>query len=492
MNTSATTVVSAPGKVLICGGYLVLDSAYSGLVVGTDSRFYSAVTSSKRSGKEGRRVVVNSPQFNGGRWEYILDNEGRLVQIPGADNKIDRNKYVQYALQLTLSVAAKLDRDFDAHFGELLEIVIVGHNDFYSQRPQLDSKNLPVTTASLKSLDPFCPTLTTIANVHKTGLGSSAAMITSLVASLLVHFQAISIQTGSSDEKDIQFTHNMAQFVHCLAQGKVGSGFDVSSAIFGSHLYRRFDPELISGLMARCESVGIERVTANEILEVVRDKMWDSQVQRVQLPPGVRLMLADVDAGSSTPKLVSGVLGWRKANPKEADSLWKELDKENMAVANTLMKISQVALENEVAYQAALAVCSTSVSSAWSTSDSEIVRLFGKVNACFSNVRSLLRKMSQLAKVPIEPESQTRLLDTISQLPGVVMSGVPGAGGFDAIFTLVIENPASSKDGKNAAAVETIWKHWTESNVGPLLAGASNGGVECVKLEDVDGLSRFF
>ncbi|KAI8837212.1 ribosomal protein S5 domain 2-type protein [Chytriomyces cf. hyalinus JEL632] len=492
MNTSATTVVSAPGKVLICGGYLVLDSAYSGLVVGTDSRFYSAVTS-KRSGKEGRRVVVNSPQFNGGRWEYILDKEGRLVQIPGADNQIDRNKYVQYALQLTLSVAAKLDQDFDAHFGELLEIVIVGHNDFYSQRPQLDSKNLPVTTASLKSLPPFCPTLTTIANVHKTGLGSSAAMITSLVASLLVHFKAISIDnTTSSNEKDIQFTHNMAQFVHCLAQGKVGSGFDVSSAIFGSHLYRRFDPELISGLMAHCESVGIEHVTANEILEVVRDKKWDSRVQPVHLPPGVRLMLADVDAGSSTPKLVSGVLGWRKANPIEAHTLWKQLDKENMAVADTLMKISQVAHENEAAYQSALAACSTSVSSAWSTSDSEIVKLFGKVNACFSNVRSLLRKMSHLANVPIEPESQTRLLDTISQLPGVVMSGVPGAGGFDAIFTLVIENPAESKEGKNAAAVEHIWKHWTESNVGPLLAGASNGGVECVKLENVDGLSRFF
>ncbi|KAJ3223205.1 phosphomevalonate kinase, partial [Chytriomyces hyalinus] len=107
------------------------------------------------------------------------------------------------------------------------------------------------------------------------------------------------------------------------------------------------------------------------------------------------------------------------------------------------------------------------------------------------NVRSLLRKMSQLAKVPIEPESQTRLLDTIAKLPGVVMCGVPGAGGFDAIFTLVIENPAT-KDGRNAAAVENIWKHWTESNVGPLLAGASNGGVEYVKLEDVEGLSRFF
>lgn len=46
-----------------------------------------------------------------------------------------------------------------------------------------------------------------------------------------------------------RLAHNLAQFVHCLAQGKVGSGFDVSAAVFGSHLYRRFSPEVIQPLM---------------------------------------------------------------------------------------------------------------------------------------------------------------------------------------------------------------------------------------------------
>ncbi len=32
------------------------------------------------------------------------------------------------------------------------------------------------------------------------------------------------------------------------------------------------------------------------------------------LPPGVRLLLADVDAGSDTPSLVGKVLKWRAAN----------------------------------------------------------------------------------------------------------------------------------------------------------------------------------
>lgn len=46
-----------------------------------------------------------------------------------------------------------------------------------------------------------------------------------------------------------RLTHNLAQFVHCLAQGKVGSGFDVSAAVYGSQLYTRFDPKVIEDLM---------------------------------------------------------------------------------------------------------------------------------------------------------------------------------------------------------------------------------------------------
>lgn len=42
-----TTVVSAPGKVLVAGGYLVLDPTYSGVVVSTSSRFYTVVKDSE-------------------------------------------------------------------------------------------------------------------------------------------------------------------------------------------------------------------------------------------------------------------------------------------------------------------------------------------------------------------------------------------------------------------------------------------------------------
>ena len=53
--------------------------------------------------------------------------------------------------------------------------------------------------------------------VSKTGMGSSAALITSLVGGLLECFQVIRI----SNPKELRLAHNVAQLCHCAAQGKV-------------------------------------------------------------------------------------------------------------------------------------------------------------------------------------------------------------------------------------------------------------------------------
>jgi len=71
-----TIVVSAPGKVLIAGGYLVLDPKYSGVVVSTSSRFYTVI---RENGKPSV-VTVRSPQFIGAEWEtkVSVNDEGQV------------------------------------------------------------------------------------------------------------------------------------------------------------------------------------------------------------------------------------------------------------------------------------------------------------------------------------------------------------------------------------------------------------------------------
>lgn len=88
--------------------------------------------------------------------------------------------------------------------------------------------------------------------VAKTGLGSSAAMTTAVVAALLHYLGVVNLASvlndhyQENDAADLDVVHVIAQTAHCLAQGKVGSGFDVSSAVYGSHRYVRFSPEVLS------------------------------------------------------------------------------------------------------------------------------------------------------------------------------------------------------------------------------------------------------
>ena len=44
----------------------------------------------------------------------------------------------------------------------------------------------------------------------------------------------------------------------------------------------------------------------------------------------------------------------------------------------------------------------------------------------------------------IEPESQTQLLDATMNMDGVLLTGVPGAGGFDAVFAITLGNSSSN------------------------------------------------
>lgn len=67
----STVAVSAPGKVLLAGGYLVLDRSYTGLVFGLDARIHVLVQDlATRDGDAPFEVVVRSPQFKDAEWRY--------------------------------------------------------------------------------------------------------------------------------------------------------------------------------------------------------------------------------------------------------------------------------------------------------------------------------------------------------------------------------------------------------------------------------------
>lgn len=94
------TALSAPGKVLLTGGYLVLDRDYTGTVFALDARIHAIVQQmrktrpSETSGSNGLQnlnrplgpavdetepedfIVVRSPQFVDAVWEYKIERHG--------------------------------------------------------------------------------------------------------------------------------------------------------------------------------------------------------------------------------------------------------------------------------------------------------------------------------------------------------------------------------------------------------------------------------
>ena len=100
-----------------------------------------------------------------------------------------------------------------------------------------------------------------------------------------------------------------------------------------------------------------------------------------------------------------------------------------------------------------------------------------------------MREMGKLAGVPIEPPEQTALLDTCVSVAGVIGGGVPGAGGYDAIWLLVCDPPNCAAEELPATRVERVWSTYTGLDVSPLLAAESAAkGVRVERLEDVVGL----
>lgn len=62
------------------------------------------------------------------------------------------------------------------------------------------------------------------------------------------------------------------------------------------------------------------------------------------------MILADIDAGSHTPTLVSKVLKWRKEQPEEANKLWTELGAYNSKVEQHFRDLTSAFTNNESAY----------------------------------------------------------------------------------------------------------------------------------------------
>ncbi|KAH8735939.1 ribosomal protein S5 domain 2-type protein [Ilyonectria robusta] len=431
-----TIAVSAPGKVLLAGGYLVLDRQHTGFVFGLDARInVIAGEIHTTPGVQLTEIVVDSPQFLDAQWRYgyRLTEAGGGIKVTQLQvgSKINPNPFVETTLSYALTYIDRIAGQRPSHSMTSARLIILADNDYYSHSGSADTQR-----------GRFARFPVTLGDANKTGLGSSAALVTSLTAALLIHYLPRDLFDIESD-KGKRALHNLAQAAHCAAQGKVGSGFDVAAAVFGSCRYKRFSPATLS----KIPEPGAAGFSDSLVQLIDEESAWDVEVAKdeVKMPKGVVLRMCDVDCGSKTVSMVKKVLAWRAQDPEGSKQLWDELQRRNEDLISTLKQ-------------------------------GDIEQLPTKLAA----VRELVKKMGTSSDVPIEPDSQTELLDAISGVDGVFGGVVPGAGGFDALAILMKD------DAETKQRVKKFLAEWAQAKGTKVKLLAVKGEMEGARAESLD------
>lgn len=384
-------VFGAPGKALIAGGYLVLDPVYNSYVTALSSRMHAHIEEFPPP-TQSSSIHVTSPQF-GGEWSYSIDLDGTVAQF--SETNARKNPFLEATVKTVLNYIQP-----KASFA--LKITLFSDPGYHTQEDTTTRMAVDGSRAFLYHSRP-------IEKVAKTGMGLSAGLVSVVTAALLSHFSGKSL-------KDLRNTiHNVAQVAHCEAQKKIGSGFDVAAAVYGSIVYRRFRPEIIDHLLGRDSTPEL----CDELRKVV-DSEWDFNHAQCALPPRIKLLMGDVNGGSETPKLVSKVLEWRKNDPHSND-VYTALDSANESFMKALGDLHLVYRTDTERY------------------NSQFESLLGPLSESLKNIRSGLQQLTARSGAEIEPPAQTALLNSCSKLPGCLGGVVPGAGGYDAICLLVDE-----------------------------------------------------
>lgn len=349
----------APGKILWLGNYSLLERPNIGYVSTVDSYVHATV-----EGTGNTEFSVKTPMFD----------EAVKGKVDGATGKI----VVQAPRELKLVVtAAEMAAKYVVGLGFRAEgFAITTENDpTFIYRRAGDGKG-----------------------IVKAGLGSSAAVTVATVAAVL-HSYGVDVKKDDA-------LHKLAQTAHAVATGKVGSGFDVAAATYGSIVYTRYAPEIISGLRQDC--------TPEELVSLVR-RPWDYSITTAPLPSVFTQSVANFAGESAiTVSFVSKVNEFKAKQPDEYAGIIRDIDSATKAAIRALVDINH---------------------------GKELEANMEEFRSAFRIGRVKAKLLGVLSGAGIEPDDCTALIEE-SEEKGAFVAKLPGAGGRDSIAALCRDEPS--------------------------------------------------
>lgn len=325
--------VSAPGKILWIGGYSVLERPNVSLVSAVNARVHAEANFA-------RETMIECPQFS------IRKGISEM-----SENEKEKMKFLLSAISIT---------------------------EKYLRGKGFDVKPLKIKTISDREFS---------VEDGKSGLGSSAAVTVAAVASILALY-------GIKDRETI---HKISQFVHSVAQGKVGSGFDIAAAVYGTIRYVRYSPSIIN-------------INEDDIVKVIEGK-WDYEIKEVEWPEDFRIVVGNfLGESASTTALVKKVMEFKKQHFDEYAQLMKKLNDANTRAIDAFEKRNY---ENFAHY--------------------------------FNEGRLLTKELGERSGAEIEPIKSTLLINRLINEGGALAAKLPGAGGGDSIAAICTDEISEKK-----------------------------------------------
>ncbi|HZW67250.1 MAG TPA: phosphomevalonate kinase [Pseudogracilibacillus sp.] len=321
-------VVKTPGKLMVAGEFAVLEKGYPLLVMAVDRYVHTVIedATSYRFTSENFKLYDLTWHFNGERVIF--------------ENYSPRLKFVTSAMTTVLTY--------------LKEKGVETTPFSLSVRSELDDEETGA----------------------KYGLGSSAAVVTSVVAAILEKF----LQYPPA--RSLIF--KLAAIAHVRTQGS-GSGADIAASTYGGVIYYK---------SFQANWLLYELRNSKDILPVIQKKWRYLQIKEFQFPKNTHLCIGWTGKPASTKSLVSEISKLKKTNRSAYDSF---LQNSRRAVNLIVQGINQ---------------------------DDEATFFKG-----ITNNRHTLAKLGAVANVPIETEKLALLSELAEQVNGV--GKLSGAGGGD-------------------------------------------------------------
>jgi phosphomevalonate kinase len=425
--------ISAPGKVLLAGGYLVLERENVGLVVAVDQRFYTRIQwrEAENTVDSVVLITVQSPQFNA-KWIFSWNRATGALSQQSEDEGPDqpsRNVFVETTLQFCCLILLSClpmptigTSNTASSVSSRIDISILADNAFYSVIPHLpeslwETSNSNSETShilqAVRNLPKFLPLVPSSkvqpllekkysTKICKTGLGSSAALVSSLAVAFLIAAQRVVEKRQKSPHHDSPFQfplldqkYIVAQIIHAAAQGKVGSGFDIAAAFRGSHVFHH--PSLVEPRSAQMQSILATfedwKSVQNSSDAVSMAHQLNQQLNEIlasvavpSMPPSgstsctaadgmlpsaaavpigkkislLQVILADVSGGSDSPGMSRKIMAWKTQQQSESRIphwddlrelneriilLWKRIDEHKATIEDRIKLASSSATQ---------------------------------------------------------------------------------------------------------------------------------------------------